>query len=235
MASGSLRLTGYERTLWLTAVWIEIYILPIGNKLSVSMKLSERNKSVGRPRGFEEERVLEAVMNTFWEKGYEGTSFKDLFEATGLHKASLYQAFGDKHQLFLKALGFYIEQTFKEVAASAYSSDSPMENLRSLLSGINTLCLKGNGCMLLNSLVEVAPHDPDVKEMIERSHTIKKRFLADMIDKAQRSGEITTEQDPERLAAILMVALAGVAATVKGFSGADHTSQVLEDILASWV
>lgn len=89
--------------------------------------------------------------------------------------------------------------------------------------------------MLLNSLVEVAPHDPGVKEMIERSHTIKKRFLADLIDKAQRSCEITTDQDPERLAAILMVALAGVAATVKGFSGPDHTSQVLEDILASWV
>lgn len=199
------------------------------------MNLAEKHKGVGRPRGFEEERVLESVMNTFWEKGYEGTSFKDLFLATGLHKASLYQAFGDKHQLFLKSLGYYIDRTFKDVAACAYLHDSPMENLRSLLNEICTLCLKGNGCMILNSLVEVAPHDPDVKEMIERSHAIKMRFLADLIDKAKRAGEITVEQDSERLAAVLMVTLAGVAATIKGFSNADHPRQVLEDILASWV
>ncbi|MEZ5530094.1 MAG: TetR/AcrR family transcriptional regulator [Porticoccaceae bacterium] len=198
------------------------------------MSQAEKNKGVGRPRGFEEERALETVMNTFWEKGYEGTSFKDLCLATGLHKGSLYQAFGDKHQLFLKALGYYIERTFKNVAARAYLHDSPMDNLRSLLNEVVTISIEGNGCMLLNSLVEMAPHDPDVKEMIGRSYVIKQRFLADLIDKAQRAGEITIKQEPDRLAAILMVTLAGLAATIKGFSNTDHIRHVLEDVLSSW-
>lgn len=54
---------------------------------------------VGRPRQFDEEQVLDAAMKAFWAKGYESTSLADLVEVTGLHKGSLYQAFGDKHTL----------------------------------------------------------------------------------------------------------------------------------------
>ena len=89
--------------------------------------------------------------------------------------------------------------------------------------------------MVVNSLVEMAPHDLDVKRMIDQSYGVKRRFLADLIGRAKRDGEITIEQEPERLAAVLMVTLAGLAATVKGFSNTDHVSHVLEDVLSSWV
>ena len=198
------------------------------------MNIVDQQRCVGRPREFEEDRVLNAAMNTFWNQGYEGTSLKDLCSATGLHKGSLYQAFGDKHQLFLKSLKYYMEQSFKEVATSAYLHDSPMANLRSLLNAITTKCIEGEGCMVINSLVEMAPHDQEVKQMIDQSYAMKQRFLTDLIDRAQRDGEITIKQDPDRLAAVLMVTLAGLAATVKGFSNTDHVSYVLEDVLSSW-
>ena len=54
-----------------------------------------QKRSVGRPREFDEERALEAAMDEFWKKGYESTSLNDLCCCTGLHKGSLYQAFGD--------------------------------------------------------------------------------------------------------------------------------------------
>ena len=198
------------------------------------MNIIDQQRCVGRPRGFEEDRVLNAAMNTFWKQGYEGTSLKDLCSATGLHKGSLYQAFGDKHQLFLKSLKYYMEQSFKEAAASAYLYDSAMKNLRSLLSEITEKCIKGEGCMVINSLVEMAHHDQEVKQMIDQSYAMKQRFLTDLIDRAQRDGEITIKQDPDRLAAVLMVTLAGLAATVKGFSNTDHVTYVLEDVLSSW-
>lgn len=198
------------------------------------MNIVDQQRCVGRPREFEEDLVLNAAMHTFWNQGYEGTSLKDLCSATGLHKGSLYQAFGDKHQLFLKSLKYYMEQSFKEVAASAYLHDSPMANLRSLLNEIMTKCIKGEGCMVINSLVEMAPHDQEVKQMIDQSYAMKQRFLTDLIDRAQRGGEITIKQEPDRLAAVLMVTLAGLAATVKGFSNTDHISYVLEDVLSSW-
>jgi len=88
--------------------------------------------------------------------------------------------------------------------------------------------------MVINSLVEMAPHDQEVKQMIDQSYAMKQRFLTDLIDRAQRDGEITIKQEPDRLAAVLMVTLAGLAATVKGFSNTDHVSYVLEDVLSSW-
>jgi TetR/AcrR family transcriptional repressor of nem operon len=198
------------------------------------LNIVDQQRCVGRPREFEEDRVLDAAMNIFWNQGYEGTSLKDLCSATGLHKGSLYQAFGDKHQLFLKSLKYYMEQSFKEVAASAYLHDSPMANLRSLLKEIKIKCIEGEGCMVINSLVEMAPHDQEVKQMIDQSYAMTQRFLTDLIDRAQRDGEITIKQGPDRLAAVLMVTLAGLAATVKGFSNTDHVSYVLEDVLSSW-
>ena len=60
------------------------------------------HRPVGRPREFDEATVLVAAMEAFWRHGYEATSLADLCRYTGLNKGSLYQAFGDKHQLFMK-------------------------------------------------------------------------------------------------------------------------------------
>ena len=65
---------------------------------------------VGRPRQFDEDLALDSAMQAFWAKGYEATSLADLMAATGLHKGSLYQAFGDKHSLFIRALNRYLEE-----------------------------------------------------------------------------------------------------------------------------
>ena len=159
----------------------------------------------------------------------------DLCAATGLHKGSLYQAFGDKHQLYLRSLKHYTEQSFKEVASSAYLFDSPMENLRSLVREVVARCVADQGCLAVNSLVELAPHDPEVKALLDHVYTMRLRLFTDLIDKAQRAGEITIEQTPDRLAKLIMVTLAGVAATVKGFLSADEASAVIEDLLNAWM
>ena len=59
---------------------------------------------VGRPRAFDSEKALEKALEVFWRKGYDGTSLADLTEAMGINKPSLYSAFGNKEQLFIKAI-----------------------------------------------------------------------------------------------------------------------------------
>ncbi len=79
------------------------------------MSAARDKRPVGRPREFDEDSVLEAAMEVFWRKGYEATSLADLCDCTGLHKGSLYQTFGSKHDLFMKALKHYIDRQFAQV------------------------------------------------------------------------------------------------------------------------
>ena len=64
---------------------------------------------MARPREFDMDEALDAAISTFWTQGYEATSMTDLMEATGLHKGSLYKAFDDKHDLFMKSLSRYLD------------------------------------------------------------------------------------------------------------------------------
>ena len=65
---------------------------------------------MGRPREFEIEDALDAAAKAFWSQGYEATSLEDLMKATGLHKGSLYKAFGCKHDLFKSSLEYYLRK-----------------------------------------------------------------------------------------------------------------------------
>ena len=62
---------------------------------------------MARSKEFEETVVLDKAMRLFWEQGYEKTSMTDLVEHMGIHRRSLYDTFGDKHSLFLKAMDRY--------------------------------------------------------------------------------------------------------------------------------
>ena len=173
-------------------------------------------------------------MGAFWRKGYEATSLADLCDCTGLHKSSLYQTFGDKHQLFMRSLEHYAEQTFRDVAAAAFESDSPLENIKAVVHKVCDDAGHSKGCMMINAMVELAPHDPEVKAAINKVGEKRLRMMTDLIDKARQAGEIRAGQEPYKLARQLMISIAGVAATVKAFLDRDEAIEVLDELIESW-
>jgi len=193
-----------------------------------------QKRSVGRPREFDEERALEAAMDEFWKKGYESTSLNDLCCCTGLHKGSLYQAFGDKHKLFMRSLNHYADREFKDVAAVAFQQDSPLDSIRALVRTVCDHAAEGRGCLMINSMVELAPHDPEVKEMLMNEGQRRIQVMTELLTKAQEAGEVRPELDPARLAQQLMVGLAGAAALVKGLITTEEVMHLLESMIDLW-
>ena len=191
-------------------------------------------RSVGRPRIFDEQVALNAVLETFWRRGYEATSLADLCEATGLHKGSLYQAFGDKHQLFMRALTSYAEQQAGELAAVAGQADSPLASLRFIVGHLSGKAGSERGCMLINSMVELAPHDMEVRNTLRSIGRRQAEMLAGLIGRAQQEGQIRPGLSPAKLARQLMVTLAGGAATVKGILAPHEVREVLDDLIGAW-
>ena len=158
----------------------------------------------------------------------------DLCACTGLHKGSLYQAFGDKHQLFMKSLQHYGDREFDEVAAVMSESATPLDNIRAITHKICEDAHEGKGCMMINSLVELAPHDPDVAAALDAAAAKRQGVMIELITAAQASGEIRLDKDPARLARQLMVTTMGAAAGVKGFLTTETAIETLDDVLDSW-
>jgi AcrR family transcriptional regulator len=134
-----------------------------GNPIS---SVDKRSAGPGRPRSFDEGAALDAAMRVFWERGFEATSLDDLTKAMGLSKSSFYAAFGCKQTLFLRAVDHYSRRairTLKEVAETAEgdSMDAMMQALANPEGG-------SKGCLLINCITELAPHDEKVAEIGRR-------------------------------------------------------------------
>ena len=173
-------------------------------------------------------------MEAFWRKGYEATSLTELCQCTGMNKASLYRVFGDKHRLFKASLRHYAETEFREVLSVIDDTKSPLSNIRAVIQKICADAGDEKGCMMINSMIELAPHDTEVKTMLAGFGERRVKALSEMIVGAQQSGEVRTELDAYKLARQLMITLAGSAAMVKGFLENDQILENLEDLIDSW-
>src|SRR5450755_342863 len=91
--------------------------------------------TTGRPREFDIEEALDRALRVFWRKGYEGASLPDLTAAMGINRPSLYAAFGNKEELFRKALDRYTEGT-GSVWREALSRPSARAAAEALLQGM---------------------------------------------------------------------------------------------------
>ncbi|WP_428641515.1 TetR/AcrR family transcriptional regulator [Roseibium sp.] len=120
----------------------------------------------GRPRNFDEAAALEAAMNVFWQKGFEATSLDDLTKAMGLSRSSFYGAFGDKQSLFLRAVQHYSNngiRTLRQVAQTAGG-----DAIGAMMEAISDPKGGTKGCLLVNCITELAPHDEKVAELGRR-------------------------------------------------------------------
>jgi TetR/AcrR family transcriptional repressor of nem operon len=167
---------------------------------------------MARPREFDEEVVLEAAVECFWSQGYVATSVRDLVQTTGLTAASLYNAFGDKRALFRTALDQYVESSIGERIRRCEALP-PREAISTFFHEILSRSLsdrKHKGCMLVNSALEIAPHDAEFRKVIARVLTRIEIFFLNCVEAGQAQGTINSSMEAQNLARHLLGVLMGV-------------------------
>ena len=167
---------------------------------------------MARPREFDEAAALNATVQCFWNRGYEATSVKDLIESTGITAASLYNAYGDKRGLFRAALDHYVERSIMERIRRCEALP-PRQAIGSFFDDILSRSLNDGehkGCMLVNSALEMAPHDPEFKKSIAGALARIEAFFLHCIKAGQIDGTVTRSQRAEVLARHLLGVLMGV-------------------------
>ncbi|MBD8893244.1 TetR/AcrR family transcriptional regulator [Roseibium litorale] len=120
----------------------------------------------GRPRGYDEQEVLSAALQVFWRQGYEATSLDDLTGAMGLSRSSFYAAFGSKQGVLIAALKSY---SATALSALRELADGPREGaVRAMLQALSNPQGGPKGCLLVNCITELAPHEQEVAEIGRR-------------------------------------------------------------------
>lgn len=168
---------------------------------------------MARPRAFDEDKVLAAALHCFWDKGYEATSVRDLAQSMGITGASLYNAFGDKRALYERAFSHYVNSTVAERIARMEAQLPPQEAIAAFLGEVVARSLadeEHKGCMLVNSALELAPHDPEFRAEIDAVLGQVEAFFRRCAEKGQRDGTITAADTAEDLARMLLGTLMGI-------------------------
>ncbi|HEY2494360.1 MAG TPA: TetR/AcrR family transcriptional regulator [Paenibacillus sp.] len=189
---------------------------------------------MGRTREFDEEKVLDAAMQLFWEKGYEATSLSDLTSRMGIQRPSIYSAFGDKKELFEAALRKYTMSRASEVRTKLQNNPSVKEAFRTFFEGVvaeEYTESPSRGCFCINTMVELAPHDEKF-EILTREHQMYLSVIfQETIERGIQSGELEIGVNAKALSQALIVSLIGLTVIMKSRPERSFVDNTIEVVL----
>lgn len=162
---------------------------------------------------FDVDEALTGAMQVFWSQGYSATSTQDLLDRMGINRGSLYDTFGSKRELFLSALDHYEKTYQREKIAEASAGRTPSETIRALFAGVaaEALTRQGrSGCLLVNTALELAPHDAEIAEIVRAAILGIEDFFIDTIEQGQSTGDIPNHMDAVDAARALLALMIGL-------------------------
>ena len=200
------------------------------------MKKEEKSSARGRPRAFDVDTALEAALTVFWKKGYEGASLTDLTEAMGINRPSLYATFGNKEQLFRKALDRYGEGPASYVC-QAMNEPTARKTVEKVLYGAVDLLTNAAtpcGCLNVQAALSCSEEgEPIRQELIARRMAGTEQLRLRLI-RAIADGDLPADTDAAALALYFSTVTHGM--SVQAASGAtrDELNHVIETALRAW-
>jgi TetR/AcrR family transcriptional repressor of nem operon len=189
-----------------------------------------------RPREFGTEQVLEAAMQQFWERGYRATSVDDLVRATGVKPGSLYGAFrGGKHELLLGSLARYSRLVVPQKLGALDQPGAALAQVRAYFDGLvqDLLSPEGRqGCLLVNSAIELAAEDDAVAAVVRGHHARLEGCFAAALRTAQARGEVSPSIDPLKAAKLLVATSQGLMVVGKANPDAEVLRAIVDTAFA---
>ncbi|WP_399886272.1 TetR/AcrR family transcriptional regulator [Streptomyces sp. BBFR51] len=191
---------------------------------------------IGRPRGFDADEALEQAMRVFWKQGYEGASLTDLTSAMGITRTSMYAAFGNKEDLFRKALERYEEGPAAYVAR-ALLEPTAREVATAFLNGAVQVSTRPDcppGCLGVQGSLAAGDTGLPVRDMLATWRNGGVSRLHDRFRRAIDDGDLTAGTDPVDLARYLMTIGNGIAVQAAGGATREDLQRVADLALRGW-
>lgn len=191
---------------------------------------------MGRHREFDVEQALDAALRVFWRKGYEGASYTDLTEATGVERPALYSAFGNKEALFRRALERYYER-YLDYVPQALALPTAREVAARILYGaadLNTRYADHTGCLGICGVLAGSDEAEPVRQALIEARADGEARLRERFERARAEGDLPPTAEPATLAAFVMAVLHGMAVQAKAGFSRETLEAVAAQALASF-
>ena len=182
---------------------------------------------MSRPKEFDEAEVLDQALELFRARGFKHTSFADLTDGLGVSRQSLYDTYGDKQTLYQTALKRYVERGADFLRRKLDDPAPIREIFAAMIEGmIEGNCANGShGCLMVNSMVELSPHDADTRALAQEHARTIEGLLASRLSAAQRKGEIAKSKDPVALARFFYHTILGMAVASRALGDKESLRQ----------
>ncbi|MEU0969942.1 TetR/AcrR family transcriptional regulator [Streptomyces sp. NPDC005917] len=191
---------------------------------------------IGRPRGFDADEALEQAMMVFWSQGYEGASLTDLTGAMGIARKSMYAAFGNKEELFRKALERYTEGPAAYVARALEERSAREVAMAFLAGSVRTTTRPGcpAGCLGVQGSLAAGDSGRVAQDALIAWRDDGRARLRHRFQRAVDEGDLPPGTDPELLARYLMTVSNGIAVQAVGGATRSELQQVADAALRNW-
>lgn len=188
----------------------------------------------GRPRDFDTDAALDAAIQVFWKKGFEGVGVAELCNSMGIAKQSMYHWVGDKKGLYVAALRRYQMTCLSGLHQMLTSNDSPLASIRICLHAIADYAKSPDcmGCLLTNGENEFGTSDPAVSSAVDDAEAYIVREFRSALERAQQAGEISDSIDCQALGSAMAVLRNGVMIAGRAGQSAESIDQTINLIEA---
>lgn len=186
-----------------------------------------------RNKEFDYDEKLKTARDIFWKKGYNATTMNDLVDAMEINRSSLYLAYGNKHDLFLKSLINYIQKKDKQYSQAAKKSEEPLEAVKNIIYSVFESALQDNNCLFTNSVFELALTDKEVSKLLTKQTLKAVELFEKLLKQAKEDGTLQSTKDPLALAHFLVSGLVSIYNTHILFADKKLTKQTTEILIGS--
>lgn len=165
---------------------------------------------MGRKLEFSKDKALLQAMESFWAQGYDSTSMRDLAQRLNLHLGSVYNALGDKEEVFEQSLRLYLKHQVIPRMAELENSADPRAALNEFIDRIAADCRADStspGCFIINSLLCITRINDKVTSAVHEYMQVQEATLSICIARAQAAGHVDNKEKPQQLARFVIAAL----------------------------
>jgi AcrR family transcriptional regulator len=200
------------------------------------MKPRKRPGPTGRPRSFDLGKALDAALQVFWRKGYEGASLSDLTRAMGINRPSLYAAFGDKEALFRKALDRYDEGPAAYVR-EALKQPTVRAVTEQLLRGAAKLSTDPHhppGCLMVQGALVCGEGADCIRQELVARRLASEAAVRRRFKRAKAEGDLPAGSNPADLARYVVTIAQGMAVQAASGASLEGLQRVVATAMDAW-